>query len=149
MRTEKPDKLHFTAFEIFMKSGLTIPSLMTHVPAGNRKDIEPQLERIDLNLMLTGGSSTYLLLHVEGDSMDGVVSDGDWVVLSREKEPISGDIVVARLNGEYTIKKHQLRLGHKRGLFLVPTNGKYQPTQIQEGDDYEILGVVAYIIKKP
>lgn len=140
--------MRLIAYALSMKSKTSIPTLLTHhIPAGLGREIESHFERIDLNKMLAGDND--LLLHVEGDSMDNVVCNDDWIILSREREPKPNDVVVARLNGEYSIKRHKLKHKGRNGLFLVPANGSYKTTEVTEQDDYEILGVVVYIIKKP
>jgi len=141
--------MRLIAYALSMKSDTSIPTLLARIPAGHRHELESHFERVDLNKMLTGNKPNHLLLHIEGDSMDGDIGDGDWVVMSRDREPKHNDVIVAQLNSEFTIKRFQTKYGHRHGLFLVPTNGSYATTEVTEQDDYEILGVVVYIIKKP
>lgn len=81
---------------------------------------------------------------------DVPIFSGDFVMLDRLRQPSAGDIVVARLNGGYTIKRHKLNDGRgNQGLYLVPCNSgnsTYKTRKITKKDDYEIIGVVTFII---
>lgn len=136
------------AYEIKPNSEPAVFRLMAKISAGKPAAVDSLLERVDLNEFLTGGADSSLLIEIEGDSMEDVpIFDGDWVMLDRVKKPESGSIVIACLNGEYTIKRHKLNDDSgRRGLYLVPANISLKPIQITPKDDYEILGVVTFII---
>lgn len=82
---------------------------------------------------------------VKGDSMtEAGLENGDVVFVDCSREARDGDIVLAMLNGEHTIKR--LRLHAKswtRRVELVAENKRYQPIVVGEGDDLVVLGVVA------
>ena len=67
------------------------------------------------------------------------IFDGDLLVVDRSIEAASGDIVVAVVNGEFTIKRFQ-RNGST--IELVPENTKYRKITLSEGMELEIWGVV-------
>lgn len=137
------------AYELKHNSRSTTSALIAKISAGQPLSIEPLVERVDLNQLLTHGSDSCLLIQIEGDSMEDVpIFDGDWVMLDRLKKPEFGDIVVACLNGEYTIKRHKTtdKFGN-RGLYLVAANSQVNTIKIdEEKDEYEIFGVVTFII---
>ena len=82
-------------------------------------------------------------MRVAGDSMIGAgIFDGDLLVVDRSIEAQSGDIVVAVLNGEFTIKRYR-RNGST--IELVPENTKYRKITLSEGMELEIWGVVTAI----
>lgn len=120
-----------------------IDALVAHVSAGEPLEVTSEVERIDPTALLTRGSDACLLIRVHGESMVDLIKSGDWVVLDRAKEPHPGDVVLANLNGSFTLKRHKL---NDRGLYLVPANALYDSIKVTERDSYEIVGVVINII---
>ncbi|ROL89839.1 transcriptional repressor LexA [Pseudomonas chlororaphis] len=86
------------------------------------------------------------LLRVQGDSMieDGIL-DGDLVAVLRDSEVRNGQIVVARLDGEVTIKRFE-RLAE--GVRLLPRNPAYAPILIGEDRDLAIEGVFCGLVRQ-
>lgn len=85
---------------------------------------------------------------VKGDSMiDAGISDGDIAVIDKSREPKNGSVIVAYINNEFTIK--YLDTTHKAEGYieLKPANKKYPIIRISENDDFEVWGVVVYVIK--
>jgi SOS-response transcriptional repressor LexA len=106
--------------------------------------IEPLVERINLNQLLTNGSDSNLLIQIEGDAMEGIpIFGGDWIMIDKAKQPKENDIVITVQNGEYFIKRHQPN--PRRGLYLVTDKPEEKPEN--PIDKYEIFGVVTFIIK--
>ncbi len=130
-----------------MKKSLTpLPKLMfTPVRAGfpNPAD-DARGIALDLNeLIIKHPVSTYYL-RVEGDSMTGAgIVHGDIVVVDKSLEPKSGDIVVAAVDGDFTLK-HLKREGAKG--WLVAAHPDYPPIALHEATDAALWGVVTYII---
>ncbi|WP_426663737.1 transcriptional repressor LexA [Rhodanobacter aciditrophus] len=86
------------------------------------------------------------LLRVQGDSMigDGIL-DGDLVGVHRTPEARDGQVVVARLEGELTIK----RLARGRGgVRLLPRNPAYAPIEVRRGQDFAIEGVFCGLVRR-
>lgn len=86
------------------------------------------------------------LLRVQGDSMigDGIL-DGDLVGVRRTPEARDGQVVVARLEGELTIKR--LARG-KGGIRLLPRNPAYAPIEVRPGQDFAIEGVFCGLVRR-
>lgn len=86
------------------------------------------------------------LLRVQGDSMieDGIL-DGDLVGVRRTPEARDGQIVVARLEGELTIKR--LARG-KSGILLLPRNPAYAPIEVRRGQDFAVEGVFCGLVRR-
>jgi repressor LexA len=86
------------------------------------------------------------LLRVQGDSMieDGIL-DGDLVAVRRDSEVRNGQIVVARLDGEVTIKRFE-RLAD--GVRLLPRNPVYAPILVGEDRDLAIEGVFCGLVRQ-
>ena len=85
-------------------------------------------------------------LRVQGDSMrdDGIL-DGDLVAVKQASTARSGQIVVARVDGELTIKR--LNLTAQR-VMLEPRNPDYEPIQVASDADFAIEGVYCGLVRR-
>lgn len=94
---------------------------------------------------LVRGEKSFLM-KVEGDSMiDASIMGGDYIVVSPEPVAVHGDIVVARVGAETTVKRYEER---GTGVYLVPENSGMYPVEISSrGDDVRILGKVVGLIR--
>ena len=72
----------------------------------------------------------------------GIYPDDDLLVVDRSVKEKAGDIVIASLNGEFTVKVLETD-----PIRLVPQNHNYQPILIAEADDFEIFGVVTSVVR--
>ncbi len=115
------------------------------VPAGDPLEIESELEPVDLNAYLTGGTNGVHFVEVEGDSMEAEIFHGDVLIVNRNFQPQSGDKVVARVGAAYTVKIYS---PCKNGLRLVASNEKYAPRFVSKKEDCEIFGVVTHVIHR-
>jgi len=84
-------------------------------------------------------------LRVKGDSMrDEGIFDGDLVGVHRTREARSGQIVVARIGDEITIKL--LKIG-KDTIRLLPRNPDFAPIEIRPDDDFAIEGLYCGLVR--
>lgn len=124
---------------------LEIP-VLGRVAAG--APIGPDAEHHDTLLLDRGTFSRVpdYLLRVQGDSMieDGIL-DGDLVGVHRSSEADEGQIVVARLDGEVTIKR--LQKGHD-AFVLLPRNPAYAPIIVAKDQDFAIEGVFCGLVRR-
>ena len=105
-------------------------------------------ESIDLNRELVRHPATTFYARAVGDSMKGRgIDDGDLLVIDKSLEPRDGDIVVAFVDGEFTLKTVKLEPDGSC-LWLVPGNDDYPPIKITEENDFIIWGVLTYNIKR-
>ena len=105
-------------------------------------------DSIDFNRDLIRNPDATFYGRVDGDSMiDAGICDGDIAVIDRSVEAQDGDVVVAFVNNEFTIK--YLDLSHKEGGYieLRPANRDFQPIRIDDSDRFEVWGVVVWTIK--
>lgn len=86
------------------------------------------------------------LLRVKGDSMreDGIF-DGDLVAVHRTNEARNGQVVVARIDGEITIKRLEMRT---RQLRLLPRNPDFAPIEVPAGADFAIEGIYCGLVRQ-
>ena len=119
--------------------------LVGAVTAGQPVLAEENIERyvpIPRHLLRNGGR--YFLLRVTGDSMEGAgIFDGDLVVVRSTSEARNGDIVVALLGDEVTVKRLVVR-GKQR--YLKPENPRY--SEIHPEGEWTIQGVVVSLLRE-
>lgn len=104
-------------------------------PASDYED-----KRLDVNDYLIRNPVSTFFFKVEGDSMKGAeIFHDDMLVVDRSIEPQHGHIVVAFYHGERLVK----RLYHRGGrIALLAENPAYPPSEIREGDELVVWGVV-------
>jgi DNA polymerase V len=121
-------------------TGHGIPLGDSVIPAGFPSPADDFHETFDIASHIVRYPAATFFMRVAGNSMSGAgIFDGDLVVVDRSLEAESGDIVVAVLNGEFTIKRFR-RNGST--VELVPENPKYRKITLHEGMELEIWGVV-------
>ncbi len=101
---------------------------------------------LDLNELVVKHPVSTFYLKVEGDSMTGAnITHGDIVAVDKSLQPKTGDIVVAAVDGDFTLK-HLKRDGQK--AWLVAAHPDYPPIALHEATDAVIWGVVTFVIRK-
>lgn len=110
-------------------------------PAADHADDE-----LDLNEYLVRNKSSTYMFTVKGDSMTGAgIENGDKVVVDRSLPASHDDIVVAVVNGEFTIK----RLHKRRGkIELHAENPAYSPITFAEGSELQVWGVITGVVRR-
>jgi DNA polymerase V len=116
------------------------------VHAGFPSPAEDYMEKqINLDELLVRNRVASYLLRVEGDSMIGAaIKSGDLVLVDKSITAYSGAIVVACINGEFTLKRYKQ---HSGKIWLHPENKEYQEIEIKAEDDFVIFGVVTAVIR--
>ena len=117
--------------------------LAGRVAAGATMLAEEQKEWIDFGELFDGPET--FVLEVTGDSMiDAHIQDGDFVVVRRAKSAAKGDIVVALVDGEATLK-YWYPERSKRRIRLQPANSSMEPIFVKEAT---VLGIVEGVVRK-
>ena len=124
---------------------LLLPLFMERVPCGFPSPAQDYVEdSLDLNKLVIKHPSATYFVRVSGDSMIGAgISHGDLLVVDRSLNAVHGDIVIAAVAGEFTVKELQT---HPR-LQLIPHNPDYAPVVFAAEDELEIFGVVTFTLK--
>ncbi|HEY9583584.1 MAG TPA: transcriptional repressor LexA [Candidatus Paceibacterota bacterium] len=105
---------------------------------------EENMDTLNLDNYLIKDRNSSYLLEVKGDSMiEAGINEGDLVIAERGREPKDGDIVIAEVDGGWTMKYFR-----KKGsqIYLEPANKKYKPIYPQY--DMKISAIVKGIIRK-
>ena len=71
------------------------------------------------------------------------IGEGDLLIVDSARKPAHGDIVIAAIEGEFTVKRLQLH----PVIMLKPENSAYAPIMISSEDTLDIFGVVTFIVK--
>ena len=106
-------------------------------------------DSLDFNRDLIKHPEATFYGQVEGDSMiNAGICDGDIAIIDRSIEAEQGDVVVAYIDREFTVK--YLDLTHKKDgwIELKPANDSFKPIHIDDDSNFRVWGVVIYTIKK-
>jgi len=129
----------------FPRAVVALPLFSDLVPCGFPSPAADYVEqRIDLNELLIHHPSATYFVKAAGDSMvEAGISDGDLLVVDSSRTAQHGDIVIAAVDGEFTVKRLQLR----PTIQLNPMNSAYSPIIVSNEDTLDIFGVVTFIVK--
>ena len=124
---------------------LRLPLAGASVAAGFPSPADDYIEvGLDLNELLIRHPSSTFFLRVSGDSMlDAGIQHGDLLVVDRSLDARPGQVVVAVLDGAFTLK----RLARHQGrLRLEAANSAYPPLELHQCGDVQIWGVAIHVI---
>jgi DNA polymerase V len=124
---------------------LRLPLASSTVAAGFPSPADDYIDvGIDLNEVLIRHPSSTFFLRVSGDSMTGAgIHHGDLLVVDRSLEAQPGHIVVAVLDGSFTLKR---LMRHDGQLRLEAANSDYPPLELHQCGDVQIWGVAIHVI---
>ena len=129
-------------------SGLfKIPLYSSKVAAGFPSPAEDAIDsRLDVNDLVVDNPNATFFLQVSGDSMrDAGIVDGDYIVVDRSAKARHNSIVVAAIDGEFTVK-HLLLSG--RRPVLRAANPDYRDIEPAEEEDLKLFGVVRGVVRR-
>jgi len=140
-------KSNLTFFQPDLESGNSILNVNQGVSAGFPSPaLDFMQDRIDLNTALSENPLATFIVKVDGNSMmDAGISDKDVLVVDRSLSAKDNCIAVCFIDGEFTVKRIKLE---KDALWLMPENKNYQPIKVDENNQFQIWGIVTYVIKK-
>jgi DNA polymerase V len=115
------------------------------VQAGFPSPAGDYMERpIDLNEHIIEHPAATFFMRATGESMIGAhIPPGALLVVDKALRPTDGSIVVAVVDGEFTVKRLDINMKEKK---LLSENPKFKPIVITEGMQVEIWGVVRAIV---
>lgn len=124
-------------------------SVVAGFPSPAEQYLEPPL---DLNELLVKRPAATYFVRVEGDSMiEAGIHDGDLLVVDRSLRPANGDIIIASVDGDFTVKTLRLgngerKMGIGREIRLVAANPNYPDIVLQQGQELDYFGKVTACI---
>ena len=139
------DTLEF--FTIDENSLSAIPLFSDSVQAGFPSPAEDHMD-MDLNLqdhLIQNPSATFCVRAVGESMKDAGIKSGDIMIVDKSLEPKNRSIVLAVIDGEFTVKRVNM---NENELYLIPENSNFSPIKITQEMDFQVWGVVTYIIHK-
>ncbi len=127
-------KQELSFFETPVSAGFTSPAN------------DPLQQKLDLNdYLITNRTSTFFV-RVQGDSMIGAgIQSGDILIVDRSIQARSNQIVIAVLDSEFTVKRIRF---DDECVYLLPANAKYPDIKVTQNRDFQVWGVVTFVIHK-
>ncbi|MFA7819318.1 translesion error-prone DNA polymerase V autoproteolytic subunit [Aeromonas dhakensis] len=124
---------------------LAIPLFLSPAACGFPSPAQDYVEQtIDLNQLCIAHPAATYFVRAAGDSMvDHGIRDGDLLIVDRSRKARHGSVVVAAVDGEFTVKELQL----EPSIALLPGNLAYRPIHFSEGQELEIFGVVTGVVR--
>ncbi|MCK9510747.1 MAG: translesion error-prone DNA polymerase V autoproteolytic subunit [Pigmentiphaga sp.] len=105
-----------------------------------------QAERLDVSRLLVRNAEATFFCRVRGPSMrDAGIDDGDYVIVDRSVQAQHGLIVLAVIDGEFTIKRLFKRAGRVK---LCAANPTFSDIEIRDAQELVVWGVVTWTLKK-
>lgn len=128
-------------------AGMALPLFDGNVPAGFPSPAEDYAEgRLDLNDYLVEHEAATFYVRVKGHSMSGAgILDGDIIAVDRALEAHDGDIVLAVVDGELTVKELSRKQDRVR---LLPHNPDFPVIEFKPGQELLVWGVVKGVVRK-
>ena len=130
------------------KAAPPIPPLMaSSVAAGFPSPAEQYAEEpLNLNEYLVRNPPATYFVRAAGDSMTGAgIEDGDILVVDRSRDAQDGAIVIACVDGEFTVKRLRRDRG---GVRLEAENPKYAPIRFSGDEECRVFGVVTGLVRR-
>jgi len=124
-----------------------IPIFTNSVQAGFPSPAEDYMD-LDLNLqdhLIQNPSATFCVRAVGESMKDAGIKSGDIMLVDKSLTPKNRSIVLAVIDGEFTIKRVNVS---EKELYLIPENENFPPIKITKEMDFQVWGVVTYIIHK-
>lgn len=131
--------------KLIPRTTLEVVRLLGTVEAGFPSPAEEELaDTMNLDEYLIENREATFMLKVKGDSMiDAGINEGDMVLVERGLEPKGGDIVIAEVDGAWTMKYYRKKAGR---VYLEAANKRYKPIYPEE--ELRITAVVKAVIRK-
>lgn len=129
------------------KQPIHAPLFSHKVVAGFPSPADDYIEgRLSLDEHLIAHKDATFFVRAKGNSMVGAgIFDGDLLVVDKSLTPSSGDIVIAVIDGDLTVKRLINRDGR---IILKPENPRCKEIEFKEGQELQVWGVVTSAVKK-
>ena len=134
-----------TSTALKISKSCSLPLALCRVEAGFPSPADDYMEgSLDLNDHIIKHPSATYFVKASGDSMIGAgIFNGDLLIVDRSLEASSGKIVIAEVDGQFTVKR---LLKVIDGFSLQSENPNYPPIELQEGNEVVVWGVVTHVI---
>lgn len=124
---------------------MLIPLTSSTVNAGFPSPAQDYTEcQLDISTKIIKNPSSTFLVRAKGNSMiEKGIQDGDILVVDKSLEAKNNSIVIAYIDGEFTVKRFVKK---KDKVILYPANDEYKPIEITSENEFLVWGVVTYVL---
>ena len=129
--------------------GPRLPLVLSRVSAGFPSPADDYVEgHLDLHELTGALAPSCYWMRAEGESMVGAgILSGDLLLVDRAVDPQSGDVVVAAVDGELTVKRFLRQgSGSRSRVKLLAANPEYRAIELSEGQELVVWGVVTFVL---
>jgi len=135
-----------TLHDVERRTTMRVPFAGASVPAGFPSPADDYMDRpLDFNELLIENPAATFAVRVAGESMIGAgIFPGDIAIVDRSRNPKDKSVVLALVDGGFTLKRYRRRGAR---VWLQAENPSYRDTEITEGMSFEIWGVVTNSIR--
>ena len=127
--------------EIYIGTGISFVSAGFPSPAEDFTELS-----ISLDKHLIQNPAATFMAYANGNSMVRAgIHHGDILIIDRSLNVRNGDVIIALIHGEFTVKQVSIIDGL---LFLVPRNPQYSSVKITSEMGFEVWGIVTYSVRK-
>ena len=141
------DTLDFFVVDVDEDAFSSIPMFSDAVQAGFPSPAEDHID-MDLNLndhLVQNPSATFCVKAIGESMKDAGIQSGDIMIVDKSLEPQNRSIVIAVIDGEFTVKRLLIKAGK---LWLQPENSDFKAIEITDDNEFVIWGIVTNVIKK-
>ena len=127
-------------------SAMRVPMMAWSAAAGFPSPAEDYVDRpLDFNELLIEHPAATFAIRIEGDSMTGAgIFPGDIAVVDRARTPVNGNVILALLDGSFTVKRYRKRSG---AVWLQAENPAYPDLRLSDESVFEVWGVITRSIR--
>jgi DNA polymerase V len=132
--------------DVESRTALRVPMMAWSAACRFPPPAEDYVDRpLDFNELLIEHPATTFAIRIEGESMTGAgIFPGDIAVVDRAREPVNGNIVLALLDGAFTVKQYRIKDG---AVVLQAENPAYPDIPIADEQTLEVWGVITRSIR--
>ena len=133
-------------FDLERRSALRVPMMAWAAACGFPSPAEDYVDKpLDFNELLIEHPAATFAIRIEGDSMTGAgIFPGDIAVVDRARTPVNGNIVLALLDGAFTVKRYRVKDGV---VWLQAENPAFPDIKVKDGQSFEVWGVITCSIR--
>ena len=134
------------AWAVEVRRSAAVPLVTANVPAGFPSPADDYLDNpLDFNELLIENPAATFAIRVGGDSLIGIgIFPNDIAIVNRAATPVDGSVILALLDGEFTMKQYRRRRGRS---WLEAKNPAYPDIELTDDVTFEIWGVVSKSIR--
>ncbi len=147
LKKSSPASSQLVFYSVSTQVSQPLPFFVSAIQAGFPSPADDYIEQaLDLNELIIKHPAATFYVRVQGDSMENAgIYSGDILVVDRSLTAHHKSIVLAVLDGEFTVKRLMMK---DQEIYLVAENASYPHIKIRPETQFEVWGVVTYVIHK-